>query len=537
LALNNHRALNPQHLRPTPFKTRAVWVCHSIVENVPFFASLLPRCKIAWAAVLVFAILVHTTPGRAQQAANVSLEANEQLFAVLAALNAAGYDTGLGMDTGNPVRQEVRGILAKKNIPVLGDLKKFYEEHRIAEDSGANLGQYISLALLLDSPPNFALTVPQSDLPPDANRVVGFVPLLRKFYEQANLLAVWSSVRQQYEAEINRYSTPVRRSVELTDAYLRLPSGAYLGRKYFISLSLLGGPEQVHARIYGLNYYLVATPSRETKIDEIRHQYLHFLLDPMAAKYSAEVHRKESLLQVARGAPRLAQDFKDDFSLLLTECLIRATELRMDKAPKSVAEAKVKELTEEGLILTPYFYTALAEYEQQEASMNVYYRGMIEAMDPNQVEAGLSAVKFSTAPPPPTGQTAAQPALTELERLLDQGDNSIYENHYEAAQSAFQSVLDKFDPHNERALFGLAIVASNTRKPDAAEEYFHKVLESARDVRLATWSHIYLGRINDLKGDRKQALAQYRAASLTAAAYPDALRAVQSGLAVPYGAH
>jgi tetratricopeptide (TPR) repeat protein len=119
--------------------------------------------------------------------------------------------------------------------------------------------------------------------------------------------------------------------------------------------------------------------------------------------------------------------------------------------------------------------------------------------------------------------------------LLDQGDNLFYRGRYSDAKLAYQQVLEKTDPKSERALFGLAVVASNLRKPDLAEEYFQKTLETARDLRLVTWSHIYLGRLYDLRGKRNDALAQYRAASLTAAAYPMALRAVQGGEAQQFG--
>ena len=505
-------------------------------QSAPYRAESLgrPVWRRIWpAGALFLALFAWPLSGLAQQPANVSLEANEQLFSVLAALNAAGYDTGLGVDTGNPTRDEVRAVLAKKNIPVVPQLRKFYEEHRIAGDSGADLGQYVSLALLLGPPPDFALSARQTDLPPDARKVVGLVPLLKNFYEQANLVAIWSKKQARYQAEIDRYSEPVRNSIELADAYLRFPSGAYLGRKYSIDLSLLGAPEQVQARIYGSNYYLVVTPSKQLKVAEIRHQYLHFLLDPLAVKYAAEIHQKAPLLRVAREAPNLGRDFKDDFSLLETECLIRAVELRMDKPLKAAAEKSVQELTESGLILVPFFYSALAAYEQQEASMNVFYKDMVRGIDLDQEQKRLASVSFSPRPEPPNN--AAQPALSEEERMLNQGDNYIYENRYSEAQGAFQAVLEKFDPNNERALFGLAIVASNTRKPDTAEEYFSKVLERGRDVRLVTWSHIYLGRIQDLKGNRKEALEQYRAASLTAAGYPEALRAVQNGLAHPFG--
>jgi len=361
--------------------------------------------------------------------------------------------------------------------------------------------------------------------------VAGLIPLLKRFYQEGNLADLWARVQPRFQAEVLRYSDPVRTSVTLSDAYLRFPSGAYMGRTYNIYLSLLAAPNQVQARIYGLNYYLVVTPSKELKLAEIRHQYLHFLLDGLALKYAVEIHQKEGLLALARNAPALASDFKEDFSLLVTECLIRAVELRMDKHPKAEAERSVKELAAEGLILAPYLYQALGDYERQDGAMNLFYKQMILGIDPEEETQRLASVKFAPAPVPAEKQA---PALSAEERLLNQGDNLIYQAKYKEARAVFESVLAS-NPKSERALYGMAVVTSNTRKPDLAEEYFQKTLEAARDVRLVTWSHVYLGRLYDLKGKRDQALEQYRAASVTAAAYPDALRAVESGLQRQFG--
>ena len=148
----------------------------------------------------------------------------------------------------------VREYLQAQNAPILPELKKFYDQHRVKDDPSRNLGQYISLALMVGSPPDFKLTVPDAELPPDARDVVGFLPLLRTYYAQTKMLIIWSQVQKQYEAAVARYTDAVRQNFVLTEAYMRFPRGGYLGRTYAIYIDLMGAPEQVHARIYGLNY-------------------------------------------------------------------------------------------------------------------------------------------------------------------------------------------------------------------------------------------------------------------------------------------
>ena len=481
------------------------------------------------------AVLLGAPSAHAQQPeGNVILESSEQVFCVMAALNAGGYDTGLDIATGDSTREDAREYLGQAHAVVAKKLEDFYSEHRVTADPGADLGQYVSLALLLGLPPDFKLAVPQADLPPDAKNVSGLVPLLKTFYVQAKLHELWSQLQTRYQAAQVRYSAAVRQAIFMTDVYFRFPAGGYLGRTCRIDLDLLGAPDQAQARVYGLDYYLVVTASRQSQVDEIRHQYLHFLLDPLAAKYAPEINEKSRLRGIAYRASALATSFKEDYPLLVTECLIRAAELRLDKRSPAQAEKSLQEMTASGLILIRYFYEALALFEKQETSMSAYYPQMIHAIDPLQEEKRLAKVVFAPAPSPPT-PAAVPAAKTEEERLLDQGDNLFYRGQYRDAKLAYQEVLEKTNPKSERALFGMAIVASNMRKPDLAEEYFQKTLETARDLRLVTWSHIYLGRLYDLKGKRDDALAQYRAASLTAAAYPMAWRAVQAGEAHEFG--
>ncbi len=480
-------------------------------------------------------LLLFPSPARSQTVGNgnVLLEPNEQLFYILAAVNAAGYDAGLGYSAPGDTRLIVREYLQAQNAPVLPELKKFYADHQVKNDPDKDLGQYISLALMTGSAPDFRLTVPDNELPPDARDVAGILPLLRTYYAQSKMLFIWSKVQKQYEEAAERYTSAVRDDFVLTEAYMRFPSGGYLGRTYAIYIDLMGAPEQVQARIYGLNYFLVVTPSREPKLTEIRFQYLHFLLDPLAAKYGAELEQKASLQHIARQAPTLGLDFKDDFGLLATECLIRAVELRINKVRGADAQKSLDEMTGQGLILVHYFYESLQAFEHQDTTMTTYYKPMILAIDLRTEQKRLFPVQFATKPP--AAVTHAAPAQTEEQQLLDKADNEFFQGKYPDAKTDYRAVLDKDNASSERAIYGMAVVYANMRKPDLAEEYFQKSLATAHDLRIVTWSHIYLGRLNDLNGKRDAATAQYHAALVTAAAFPMALRAAESGMQSPFG--
>lgn len=479
---------------------------------------------------LVLALATVPRAAQAQSSADVTINSSEPLFCVLAALNAAGYNTGLFVNTGDDTRLSARRVLEEKHAPVVAQIEKFYAAHRLA-DPGADLAQYISLALFLGPAPQFNFTVATEDLPPDASDVRDLVPLLRTFYRQADLDDLYERLHASYLSVIQRYAPEVRREIALTDGYLRFPSGSYLGRTYHIYICLLGDPGQAQARIYGDNYYLVITPSARPPFEKIRYQYLHFLLDPLAVKYAPDIHRKAALQVTARKAPALGQDFKNDFSFLVTECLINAVELRMDKPPE--VEKRLNADLANGLILTPYFYQSLAAYEKQVTPMSAYFQQMVDGIDLKKMEKELATVKF--AQPAPAPQARAAPEVSLKEHLLDEGDDLIYQQKYDQAKAVFQQVLTRYGSNDGRALYGLAIVASNLQEPDVAEDYFKKTLSTARDLRLVTWSHIYLGRIYDLEGKRSEALKQYRAASVTATRYPEALAALQEGLQRPFG--
>ena len=316
------------------------------------------------------------------------LDASPSVFTVMAAINAAGFDADLESGANHPLRELIRKHLAAVNAPVLAELKGFYARHK-QKDPTADLSQYISFALSVDGPPNFAYRFKAQEIPPDVVPLDGLEKLMARFYREANIEDLWKKSRPAIDAALVRYHGPVIQAVQLVNAYLRYSTSGYLGRRFQIYIDLLGPPNQIQSRSYMDDFFIVLTPSPEPMVFDVRHAYLHYLLDPLATKYSEELMKKQPLGDYALGAPALEDYYKNDFLLLATESLIKAVEARLDQKPGAVEQA-----LREGFVLAPHFYEQLLVYEKQERIMRLYYPDLVTSISFKKEEKRLDNVQF-----------------------------------------------------------------------------------------------------------------------------------------------
>ena len=489
---------------------------------------------IGWLLVALFGLLVEVSFG--QNTPQVSLDSSETLFTVLTAINACGYDQEL--NSSDPLRANIRSAVAKaiegsdEARETANNMCAFYREHQQPESS-RELAQYVSLALYLGGPPAFSPKVKESELPPDATRVVGIVPLLQTFYVHAGLQDIWKQHRETYAGLGARYHEGLSKMLFSTEVYLKIPSAAYLGRQFTVYLDPMGAPSQINARNYGTDYYVVISPAGSAlKMQQIRHTYLHYLLDPLALKNGTAIKRLEPLLDGVKAAP-MDESFKTDISLLVTECLVRAIEART-AGPSKAMEAErgkvVEKSVQEGYVLTGYFYDALAQFEKDPAGMRQAYADMLAKIDVSKERKRESQIEFAHQAEPELlhlSRPAGEHLLLTAERRLSAGDP-------QAAQKLAQEALNENREDQGRALFILAQVATVNRDMQGARNYFERALQVAQEPKVIAWSHIYLGRIFDLQENREAALGHYRAALTAGNSLPEAKAAAERGLQQPY---
>jgi hypothetical protein len=471
----------------------------------------------------------------------ITLDTNETLFAVLTAMNSCGYNVDLNVSDAQRlnIRAEVERNLRNSADAqtAMNTMCEWYLGHQ-AKDPAHDLSQYVSLALYLQGPPHFLPRGKEEDLPPDAAPLAPFGTLLEQFYDKAQLHTIWERHRANYAALVERYHVPLAKMVFDTDIYLKLQSGGYLGRAFTIYLDFMGDPNEANARNYGSDYYVVLFPSPDPnsvdslKMPQIRHTYLHYLLDPMAEKHFTSVKRLDPLLQSVKRAP-LEENFKRDISLLVTECLVRAIEIRTT-GTKQTAEAMrlqaVDDAVKQGYILTKYFYTSLLAFEKDPAGLRSAYSDMLNNIDVRAQQKAANEVQFAQV----TAPELVQLSRMEDRRMLVTAEKRLAANDPKGAQDLAQQALDRKIGDQGRALFILAQVAVANKNREGALENFQKAIQATKDPKVVAWSHVYLGRILDMKEDREAAMNEYRAALTVGAELPEVKAAAERGLQQAY---
>jgi len=490
-----------------------------------------------------------------------SVETSESVFDVMAALNTCGYNEGI--EVSDPVRQKVRDDInqalekSESARESRDRLCGFIHAHTM-NDPQLNLAAYISLALFLTPPPELTPNVAAADLPPDAATLVDLPSHLRDFAQAVNLHLIWALHHAAYDAEVVRVHVPLSQMLVQMDLYLKQPPATYSDRRFLVILEPLIAPGEVNARVYGGDYIVVESPVNG-KIDlaPVKHTYLRFVLEPLIYARSDSINKLTPILELVQPSP-LAFQYKNDILSLVTECMIRAIEAHtMDtgvpvyKIPAHIDrnqlaavnsaendyEHKVEAVRRQtvhddmlqGFILTDYFYRQFNLFQQSSTtSLQEAVGEMVYGMNVDIEKHRIQDIEFAAAP-----QTTVQPPSSS-DALLDEGEKKLVAGDVAGAAALAQKVLADRSGDPGRAEFLLARADIMNGKMEDAEQAFTQAAKESHDLRTIAWSHIYLGRLADLQGDRATAVAEYQSAMKSRDGRPDTREAAEAGLKTPF---
>jgi hypothetical protein len=498
----------------------------------------------------------------------ITLETSEPLFYIAVALNVCGYDADRAASS--PVRTRIREeintqVAASAAARTSRDaLCSYVREHTLA-DGGLNLAQYISLALYLSPPPELTPTADQTELPPDSTQVVNILPLLRTFAEDIHLNAIWVEHRSEYEDLTARVHGPLTKMILNTNIYLRLPVSSYDGRRFLVLLEPMLAPSTTNARIYSNDYIVVASPASDppaaVHMDDIRHIYLHYEIEPLVYSRAQAMERLQPLLKAVQEAP-LEYTYKTEIVPLITECLIKAIETRTmdvgipkpqklapsvkaradlerydadmsayDHQAEAVRRKAVDLAMRQGWVLVDYFYDQIGTMEKDGISLRENMGQMVYGMDVDRERHKDQQIAFL----PESSHDVLRRATTQLSGL-QLAELKIFKGDLAGASDIANKVLADPSGDHAQAHYVLARVNLMQRQPGAAIGDFQEVLDTSKNPRTLAWSHIYLGRLYDImpQPDRQKAIAEYQAALTVRDAQPDTKAAAEQGIKKPF---
>ncbi len=496
---------------------------------------------------------------------SITLESNESLFDVAVALNACGYDADLA--DSSPIRGEVRADVAAA-VAASGAAQsaqdavcKYISDHQLA-DKGRQVAQYVSLALYLGPPPALDPIADETDMPPDALGVINILPMLRTFADAARLHVIWQKHHPEYEAITDRLHKPVTDLVFGTNIYLKIPISSYEDRRLLILIEPMLAPNEPNARIYASDYIVVTSPTAAgaVRMDQIRHTYLHYTIEPLVYAKAASMVRLQPLLKPVAAAP-LEFVYKTDVVALVTECLIKAIEARrmdtgltpptkptgpkdrqadalysdrMAAYERDSEQARRKQVDldmRQGWVLTDYFYSQLVQLEHEPEGLNEYMGQMVYGMDVGREQHHDEQIVFL-----PEGSSEYVRRAPKVPTGLMLAEKDMYEGKLDDADEIADKALADPKQDHAQAMYLKARVVLMQGDPETSMTEFQEVVKTAKDPHTEAWAHVYLGRLYDTKdpAERTAAVTEYKAALTVPGVPPDAQAAAHKGITTPF---
>ncbi len=309
--------------------------------------------------------------------------ADRREFAVMAFLNATGYDEEAKGQKMHPVRVKVRELVAANLAEHPKKLKAWrnYRNGLVRKYMETYNYQDYVLSLSADYP--FKQIRPDKELGYSYTAWIlrDFPKVLNDFWTTAGLDEVWSEVKADYVAELQRYDFErMKRQMAFLWSYLRMP------RQDTLTLVNVPDPLDRHFHAIGARYenfyYTVESPGSHAYGLNI-HEYLHSIVnDLVKANYGEQKAKLLKYYKAGKDGP-LCKSYQ--YSVGFTwECLVRALDHRLaiqqtdDPAEKKREEGQVAWETEKGLVLTQPFYNLLAEFEQSDKPFDRFFPTMLD---------------------------------------------------------------------------------------------------------------------------------------------------------------
>jgi hypothetical protein len=309
----------------------------------------------------------------------VQIKPEPRLIAVMAALDAAGFDPTPQGEEPSVFRAQLRRELANLDVDLRQRLTAFYERNKLRDAGGRELppaeqaARYVSLAYALGSAPGFEEPTRSPDLPSGLLEVMDFAPLVREFYRKSGLDERMPGYLRAYQAEGDRLrrstaamvygvvsylnTRPITSVIERTP--IKPPAGQKpkkdasviyttreTQRRFFLVPDLLAVPGTVNFRIISDDYFVIIPDCDETKrycsgrdtnpaSPEVRRAYIQYIVDPLVVRFNRDIAaRRAPLKQLLDARTAAKATISPDIFLMVGRSLVTAIDVRLEETAK-----------------------------------------------------------------------------------------------------------------------------------------------------------------------------------------------------------
>jgi tetratricopeptide (TPR) repeat protein len=296
-------------------------------------------------------------------------------------------------------------------------------------------------------------------------------------------------------------------------AYMRTEARVALDRQVTFVPDLLNGAGVVNARNVAEHYLLLvgSEVGGRRPLGAVRHELLHFMIDPLMRKYEAHLPEAEPFLASVRrlAAPRPGYD--RDLPLVAVESLIGAIELRLGRDAGRDDRTAVSARFKQGLVLVPYFLEVLERFEGGSGSLQEAFPDLVRGIEWRAEKGRADAIArldAELAAGGAAGAAAGDGAAARRARL-SRANSLLQARDFAAARPVLEEILRE-SPEDPNALFGLAQIASQGDQLDAALDLYGRAAQHAgRESWIAGWSGVRRGSILEFRGDAAAARAEW----------------------------
>jgi len=440
---------------------------------------------------------------------------DEGVFALFAALNAAGYDVVANYLGMHPLRVKVRESLRREaNGPELPHAFE-HAAHALPRGRPWVLGS----VLLTQGPPDFAPAERES-MSRESRQLLAqgsdLLVALRTFYRQMDLRSLWAETRRAQEA----WSVSLaERADSLCTCALSLTGidTPEVPVRVIVIPTVLDAYWTTHDYEIERGPVLVLGPSVDADPSLLVQTLLRAVLDRAAADHYLVIREKRALFDLVGDRPDVLSSCRG-FHELVTRCLAWAIWLRVCGEDLRWVDGELDRLSARGFLLVCAFYDEVGRSRWASPSEAVE-----QAVGSIDVERERRRWEESRA-------------VRERWGAIFEADLKRRTGQYSEAQAMYETVLEA-DAENARALFGIGSLLHDLGRADEAKAAFERALRARPDEpAIEAWSWLRIGWIEDLAGRREAALDAYRRALAVGTNERNVAEIARRGLETPFEA-